>query len=220
MDLVDCLDVLNSGQNASGVYHIRPGVQEIQVQCDMEIDGGGWTVREKGRDLTQFYDKSPIHSNKNPKRNVTTQNTPPKPSITQRLRTDLGWSVRVTTITLLVWLNLPTSHNNRVIKSTHFYKKKIANNPPYRDWGPMTNQSGEVIKMWYTNIYSQAQGQAHARSFAYSNFIFGNSILAYIPSSYIVFANADVTPPCGPPYWITAHGLDPVLPCKLAKFSN
>ena len=35
---------------------------------------------------------------------------------------------------------------------THIYK--FVNNPPYRDWGPSANQSGEVIKMWYINIYS------------------------------------------------------------------
>ena len=36
----------------------------------------------------------------------------------------------------------------------------------------------------------------------------------------IVFAHADVTPPVGPPYWITASGLYQLLPCKLAMFSN
>ena len=51
--------------------------------------------------------------------------TPPKTSITQRLRTDLGRSVRVTTAIQLVWLNrftipnLPTNHKSRVIKRTH-----------------------------------------------------------------------------------------------------
>ena len=35
---------------------------------------------------------------------VTTQTTPQKSSITQRLRTDLGWSVWVTMATQLVWL--------------------------------------------------------------------------------------------------------------------
>ena len=35
---------------------------------------------------------------------VTTQTTPQKSSITQRLRTDLGRSVEVTTATPLVWL--------------------------------------------------------------------------------------------------------------------
>ena len=37
---------------------------------------------------------------------------------------------------------------------------------------------------------------------------------------FIVFAHDDVTPPFGPPYWITVHGLYPILPCKLVKFSN
>ena len=35
---------------------------------------------------------------------ATTQTTPQKSSITQRLRTDLGWSVGVITATQLVWL--------------------------------------------------------------------------------------------------------------------
>ena len=35
-----------------------------------------------------------------------------------------------------------------------------------------------------------------------------------------VFAHAYVTPPVGPPYLITASGLYPLLPCKLAMFSN
>ena len=39
-------------------------------------------------------------------------------------------------------------------------------------------------------------------------------------SSSKVFAHADVTPPVGPPYWITAIGLYPLLPFKIAKFSN
>ena len=46
-----------------------------------------------------------------------------KSSITQRLRTDYGRSVGVTTGTLLVWLiglraHLPTPRNSRVIKRT------------------------------------------------------------------------------------------------------
>ena len=35
-----------------------------------------------------------------------------------------------------------------------------------------------------------------------------------------MFAHVDVTLLIGRPYWITAHGLYPLLPCKLAKFSN
>ena len=61
--------------------------------------------------------------------------TPPKTSITQRLRTDLGRSFGVTTVIQLLWLtglrvpNLPTNHKRRVIKRTHIYK--FVNNPPY-----------------------------------------------------------------------------------------
>ena len=49
--------------------------------------------------------QKPLHRQKNPKSNVTTQRTPPKTSITQRLRTDLGRSAGVTIATQLVWLN-------------------------------------------------------------------------------------------------------------------
>ena len=55
---------------------------------------------------------------------VTTQTTPQKSSIKQRLRTDLGRSVGVTKATQLVWLtglrtHLPTNRNSRLIKRTH-----------------------------------------------------------------------------------------------------
>ena len=84
----------------------------------------GLIIWEKGRDLTQSYDKSP-YTNRNVKRGkVTTQTTPQKSSIKQRLRTDLGRSVGVTTATQLVWLtglraHLPTNRNSRLIKRTH-----------------------------------------------------------------------------------------------------
>ena len=80
--------------------------------------------REKGRDLTQSYDKSP-YTNRNVKRAKWQHKpTPQKSSIKQRLRTDLGRSVGVTTATKLVWLtglraHLPTNHNSRLIKRTH-----------------------------------------------------------------------------------------------------
>ena len=45
-----------------------------------------------------------IHQQKRHKFKVTTQTTPQKSSITQRLRTDLGRSVGVTTANQLVWL--------------------------------------------------------------------------------------------------------------------
>ena len=93
--------------------------------------------RQKGGDLTQSYDKSP-YTHGNVKRAVTTQTTPQKSSIKQRLRTDLGRSVGVTTATQLVWFtrftgpNLPTHRNSRVIEDknmqmVHYSDIKVAN---------------------------------------------------------------------------------------------
>ena len=55
---------------------------------------------------------------------MTTQTTPQKSSIKQRLRTDLGRSVGVTKATQLAWLtglraHLPTHRTSRAIKRTH-----------------------------------------------------------------------------------------------------
>ena len=61
-----------------------------------------YTVGEKGRDLTQSYAKAPTTTEKSKKQRDNTK-TPPKTSITQRLRTDLGRSVRVTIATQLLW---------------------------------------------------------------------------------------------------------------------
>ena len=56
--------------------------------------------REKGRDLTQSYDKNSfIHKNLKQQRD----NTKTQPKTLQRLRTDFGGSVVVTTATQLVW---------------------------------------------------------------------------------------------------------------------
>ena len=75
-------------------------------------------LRQKGGDLTQSYDKSP-YTHGNVKRAVTTQTTPQKSSIKQRLRTDLGRSVGVTTVTQLVWLTglraIPQVHHRNPI---------------------------------------------------------------------------------------------------------
>ena len=63
---------------------------------------------------------------------IPTENSKPplKTSISQRLRTDLGRSVGVTTFIQLVWLNrfrvpnLPTNRNSHVIKRRHIFKNK------------------------------------------------------------------------------------------------
>ena len=64
--------------------------------------GWGKNVEKKGRDLTQSYDKSPYADRKSKTQRENTK-TPPKTSITQRLRTDLGRSVWLTIATQLVW---------------------------------------------------------------------------------------------------------------------
>ena len=65
----------------------------IQNNSYMEIDN-----KDKDRYLTQSYEKSPFTHQKT-KSNMTTQNATKHLNYTlvQRLRTDLGWSVGVTT---------------------------------------------------------------------------------------------------------------------------
>ena len=59
-------------------------------------------VREKRRDLIQFYDKKRLHPKKNPKKQLDNTKTSPRTSFTQLLPTDLGRSVGIATATQLV----------------------------------------------------------------------------------------------------------------------
>ena len=86
------------------------------------LDFSSWKKKRKRSDSVLW--QKPLHQQKCQKGKVTTQTTPQKSSIKQRLRTDLGRSVGVTTATQLVWLtglraHLPTNRNSRLIKRTH-----------------------------------------------------------------------------------------------------
>ena len=65
-------------------------------------------VREKGRDLTQSYDKNP-YTHRTIQNTTRQHKTLPKNLITHLLRADLGRSIGETAVIELVWLNRFTS---------------------------------------------------------------------------------------------------------------
>ena len=112
--------------------HIKQGLQKY---CETAYSRSGinqmWLLknskefikRKRKRSDSVLWQK-PLHQQKCQKGKVTTQTTPQKSSIKQRLRTDLGRSVGVTKATQLVWLtglraHLHTNRNSRLIKRTH-----------------------------------------------------------------------------------------------------
>ena len=73
------------------------------VRCQLHVLFKLIFKRKRKRSDSVLWQK-PIYQQKCHKGKVTTQTTPQKSSITQRLQTDLGRSVGVTTATQLVWL--------------------------------------------------------------------------------------------------------------------
>ncbi|XP_046878146.1 angiopoietin-related protein 7 [Hypomesus transpacificus] len=57
---IDCASVYQNGVRRSGLYTVVPslGAMPVEVYCDMDTEGGGWSVIQKRMDGTVSFDRS------------------------------------------------------------------------------------------------------------------------------------------------------------------
>ena len=126
------------------------------------LSNGGTNV-EKGRYLTQSYDKRPYTHRKSKKQRDDKKRHQnfDYTAIADRLRT-VSWSNSSypTGVVKPVYERSTFPLTATAVLSKGHTFEKFVNNPPYRDWGPTANQSGEVIK-YGTQTYTNGQKKGY-----------------------------------------------------------